>query len=80
MFTVEYCKTKAGFEVKPLKKTLINFDTLSRKGKILISTPHVCLLLIDSLEVIVHKHGLINFKEKVTKEQARKIGLIIYSL
>lgn len=81
-FKITYCKSKAGFSVKPLKKIRFNLERIKNKLKIMMDTP--ILLVVDREdplvreEIIIHSYGEIVFKKQEDTDKIAKIAKIIY--
>ncbi|MBT5022420.1 HesA/MoeB/ThiF family protein [Candidatus Woesearchaeota archaeon] len=76
-FTIQKCKTKAGWSAKPKQNLKLNLDAIKQKYETIMDTP--ILLVIDCEgEIIVHNYGEILFKELKDEEKMKKIVAEIY--
>ncbi len=80
MYTINLCKTKAGYEVKLNKRSKLNLTPLTKKFEIVVESPLVVIVKILGEDVIVHNHGTIQFKTELKeKTKVKKIAEIVYS-
>ena len=77
-FTVEPCKTKAAYSVKPKRKCSIDLSKL-KDFKIIAETPVAAVVEIEDEQVIVHKYGELKFKTLKDEEKIKKIAELIFS-
>jgi hypothetical protein len=77
LFKIELCKKKAAFTAKPQKNMSLNLDILKDKFDFSFESKLVLVLKFKKVEVIVHKHGELIFKntedEKIMEKIAKKI-------
>lgn len=77
LFKIELCKKKAAFTAKPQKNLSLNLDILKDKFDISFESKLVLIIKVKSIEIIVHKHGELIFKntedEKIMEKIAKKI-------
>ncbi len=78
-FTVERCKTKAGYSARLSREMKLDLDAVAGKFKVLLRTPILLVLNTEEGEVIVHRYGEILFKEGKDPAVMRKIAAEIYS-
>ena len=77
-FTVQKCKTRKGWSVKPKQNVKLNLNEVRKAFKVVLDTP--ILLVIDyNGEIIVHDYGEILFKDLKDEEMIKKIVREIYS-
>jgi adenylyltransferase/sulfurtransferase len=77
-FTVQKCKTRKGWSVKPKQNVKLNLDEVRKLFKVVLDTP--ILLVIDyNGEIIVHDYGEILFKDIKDEELIKKTAREIYS-
>ncbi len=75
-FSIAKCKTKATFSAKPRKQIILDLEKIKKMFTVVLETPILLVVKIEGIEVIVHKHGELLFKdsddvplmEKITKE------------
>ena len=63
MFSVEKCKTKAAYSAKLVKKGKLDLNKIKKKFEIKLETPILLVVLINGIEIIIHKHGELLFKK-----------------
>ncbi len=77
MFKIARCKGKGAFSAKLNKPRRLDFSKLKSKFDVIVDTPHVMVLKVDGIEVIVHRHSDLLFKnckdEKKMDEIAKEI-------
>ncbi len=76
-FILAKCKTKATYSAKLKQKGKLDLQKIKNKFTIVMETPILLVIKIDSLEVIVHSHGELLFKNctdtKLMEQLAEKI-------
>lgn len=83
-FTINKCKTKAAYSVKPnsnIKLDLTKIKSKSRtKFKLILDTP--ILIVVDTGitgEIIIHQHGELQFKTLEDKKEIERLSKELYS-
>ena len=61
-FDISKCKTKAGYSAKLKKGRVLNLKKIIATFNVLLETPILVVIKVDDVEVIVHKHGELYFK------------------
>jgi len=79
-FTLAKCKTRAAFSAKLRQGGKLNLEKLKAKYEIILETPLLLVLKAENLELIVHGHGEILFKNGENLAQMEKIAQEIYSI
>ncbi len=79
-FTLERCKTRAGYSARLAKDVKLNLKAIAGKFKIVLETPILLVLSTAEGEIIVHRYGEILFKEGKDLTVMKKIAEEIYSL
>lgn len=79
-FTIQKCKTRAGWSVKPVRQTKLNFAHLKRKFSVVLDTPILLVIRKEGVpgEIIVHNYGEILFKKLSDQKKMRTIAAEIY--
>lgn len=77
-FTVERCKTKAGYSARLSREMKLDLDAVAGKFKVLLRTPLLLVLNTEEGEVIVHGYGELLFKEGRELTAMKKIAAEIY--
>ena len=75
-FKLGKCKTKAAYSAKPLQKGTLNLEKVKPKFEVIMDSPILVMVKHNNIEIVVHKHGEILFKncedhefmEQTTKE------------
>ncbi|MFC1741337.1 hypothetical protein ACFL3V_02275 [Nanoarchaeota archaeon] len=76
-FTINRCKTKKGFSVKPKSNIKLNLKSISKKFKTTLDAD-VLLVIDNEGEIIVHGYGELIFKELDDKDKIKSIAEEIY--
>jgi hypothetical protein len=79
-FTVQKCKTRAGYSAKLVKQGQLDLAVLRKKFDVVMDTPVLLVLSIDGIEVIVHGYGELLFKKCDDVALAEKIAEKIYAI
>jgi hypothetical protein len=77
-FSLGKCKTKATYAAKLATAKLLDLQAIEKKFKVDFSTSVMLKLKIDDIEVLVHKHGEILFKNSSDMDKMEKIANKIY--
>lgn len=76
-FTIAKCKTKAAYAAKLKKQGKVNLNLIKEKFEVVLETPILLVVRVESVEVVVHGYGELLFKncEDITlmKEIAERI-------
>ena len=78
MFRIEKCRDKAVYSAKLDKPRRLDLKRIAAKFKTIQDTPIVLVVEVDGVEVIVHRHGELLFKNCNDMEKLRKIAEKIY--
>ncbi len=62
-FTLGKCKTKAAYSAKLRQKGKLDLDKIKRKYLLILDTPLLIVIKANGIEIIVHSHGELMFKE-----------------
>ena len=79
-FTLAKCKTKATYSAKLKTKSKLNLDKIKKKFKVVMETSILLIIKVNNLEVIVHSHGELLFKNCTDTELMEKIAKEIYEM
>ena len=77
-FTVSRCKTRAAYSAKPNKNITLNLGDVKKKFTTLIDTPIALVIKETDVEIIVHSHGELVFKNFYDEEKIKLIAEKIY--
>lgn len=80
VFEISLCKKKAAFTAKPKKNLSLDLKKLKEKFETSFDSNFVLALKIEKIEVIVHKHGEIIFKNTEDEKLMNKIAKKIYKI
>ena len=61
-FTFGKCKTKATYSAKLLQKNKLDLNKIKNKYELVMETPILLVIKINNIEIIVHQHGELLFK------------------
>ncbi|MBT7902360.1 HesA/MoeB/ThiF family protein [Candidatus Woesearchaeota archaeon] len=76
-FTIQKCKTKAGWSAKPTKQLKLNLNNIKKKFKLIMDTP-ILIVIEKKGEIIVHNYGELLFKDLKDEQEIKKIAKEIY--
>ncbi|MEK6845427.1 MAG: hypothetical protein AABY26_01600 [Nanoarchaeota archaeon] len=62
-FTLGKCKTKAAYSAKLRQKGKLDLGKIKQKYDIILDTPLLVVVKVNGIEIIVHSHGELLFKE-----------------
>lgn len=79
MFKIEKCRDKAVYSAKLDKPGRLDLKKIAWKFRTIQDTPIVLVIEVDGVEIIVHRHGELLFKDCTDMEKLKKIALKIYS-
>ena len=75
-FTLEKCKTKAGYTAKFNKK--IDLSKIRKKFEVVLDTPILVVIKVEGVEIVVHKFGEALFKRCEDVELMKKIASMLH--
>ncbi|MFH1849266.1 MAG: HesA/MoeB/ThiF family protein [archaeon] len=76
-FTIQKCKTKAAYSVKPKRNIQLDLDQIRNKFTVVADTP-ILLVIKEADEIIVHNYGELLFKTLEDKCRIEEIAKRIY--
>lgn len=79
MFEIKECKTKAGYTVKPLKKTKVDFAKIRKSFQVVFDSPLVLVIQEEGMEIVIHIYGELLIKNTKDKEKMQSIARRIYA-
>ncbi len=79
-FILGKCKTKATYSAKLKKQNKLNLKKIKEKFEVILETPILLVLKIETVEIIVHQHGEILFKKCEDLELMEQMAEDIYSV
>ena len=80
-FSIAKCKTKATFSAKPRKQQIVlNLEKIKKTFMVILDTPILLVLKIEGIEIIVHKHGELLFKNCTDTTLMEKIARDVYDV
>jgi hypothetical protein len=77
-FTLEKCKTKAAYSTKLVKGSKIDLAKVKEKFEVVLETPILLVIRVDSVEIVVHGYGELLFKGCDDIELMRSIARQVY--
>ena len=77
-FLLGKCKTKAAFSAKLRQKGKINLVKIKEKYDVVLETPILLVINVKGIEIIVHSHGELLFKNCFALELMEKLTKEIY--
>ncbi len=84
MFKTEYCKTKAGYEVKLEKPKQLNLEKIKQVFEIVADAGILLVIKVKEKEfedeVIVHDYGTLKFKKLMDEKIIKKIADDIFKV
>lgn len=73
-FTIDACSGRTGWDVEPEEEREVDLSLLpDRFDEVLVDTPHVVILKIDSGEVSVYPDASMFVKKVETREEAEDL-------
>ena len=79
-FSLGKCKTKAAFSTKLRKQGKLNLGRVKKKFEVILDTPILLVVKISGIEVIVHGHGELMFKNCKDTSLMEKIAEEVYEI
>ncbi len=81
-FTLEKCKTRAGYSAKLPSPRKLNLSCIKKEFEVLLETPILLVVKVEGLEIVVHGFGELLFKNSKEEdlEKMRKVAEKIYDL
>jgi len=79
-FSLAKCKTKAAYSAKLRFKGKLDLKKISKKYKIVMETPILLVIRTQDLEIIVHSHGELLFKNCLDVDLMEKVAAEIYTV
>lgn len=77
-FTLEKCKTKAAYSAKA--KLKLDLKKIKRKFSVILETPLLLVIKVGGIEIIVHSHGELLFKNCEDQQLMKKIAEEVYQM
>lgn len=77
-FSLGKCKTKAAFSAKLRQKGKIDLAKVKSKYEVILETPILLVIKVQGIEIIVHSHGELMFKNCSDTELMEKLAEEIY--
>jgi hypothetical protein len=82
MMTIKYslakCKTKAAYSAKLQQKGKLNLEKIKTKFETVMETPILLIIKEKDIEIIVHQHGELLFKNCQDTELMERVAEKIY--
>ncbi|MBS3123727.1 hypothetical protein J4437_03750 [Candidatus Woesearchaeota archaeon] len=79
-FTLGKCKTKAAYSTKLKQRGKIDLNKIKHKYQVTLETPLLLVIKIESIEIIVHGHGELFFKDCSDLDFMEKTAQEIYEI
>lgn len=77
-FSLARCKTKATYSAKLRQKGKLDLKKVKEKFEIIMETPILLVIKVEGVDVIVHEHGELLFKNCEDIELMERIAKEIY--
>lgn len=77
-FTVEKCKSRAGYSANLQKQQKLNLQQIQSQFEVVLETPILLVIRVEGVEVVVHGYGELLFKHCTDTELMNKIAEKIY--
>ncbi len=77
-FSFGKCKTGVSYAARLMQKGTLNLNKIKKKYEVVMETPILLVVKVKGIEVIVHEHGKLLFKECQDVELMEKIVEEIY--
>lgn len=77
-FSIELCKTKAGYEATLPKPTPLNVDALRKHYTVREDAGIILVIHVDDEDVIVHQYGKLIFKTLTDNKKITQLAMKIY--
>lgn len=74
LFTLEKCKTKAGYAAKLPSSRKLNLALIKQQFEVVLETPILLVIREQGLEIVVHGYGELLFKDGGGDEDKRRGG------
>ena len=81
-FTLEKCKTRAGYSAKLPSSRKLNLVKIKKEFKTILETPILLVIKERGLEIVVHGYGELLFKNGTAEqlEVMRKVAEKVYEV
>ncbi len=79
-FTLGKCKTRAAFSAKLQQKGKLDLLKIRKKYETILETPILLVIKVRGIEIVVHSHGELMFKECEDTEFMENTSKEIYEL
>lgn len=79
-FTLGKCKTRAAFSAKLQQKGKLDLLKIRKKYETILETPILLVIKVRGIEIIVHSHGELMFKECEDQKFMEEVSNEIYEL
>ncbi|MFA6461100.1 MAG: hypothetical protein WCV90_02445 [Candidatus Woesearchaeota archaeon] len=79
-FTLGKCKTRAAFSAKLTQKGKLDLNKIKKKYETILDTPILLVIKVKGIEIVVHSHGELMFKECEDTDVMEKTAEEIYEL
>ncbi|MEK6938228.1 MAG: hypothetical protein AABX04_04245 [Nanoarchaeota archaeon] len=79
-FTLGKCKTRAAFSAKLQQKGKLDLLKIRKKYETILETPILLVIKVNGVEIVVHSHGELMFKECEDVEFMERTSREIYDL
>jgi molybdopterin-synthase adenylyltransferase len=77
-YTLAKCKTRAAYSAKPKRNMKLNLGKVKKSFEIVLDTPIVVVIKEQNVEIIVHNHGELIFKNSDNQELMNQLARKIY--
>jgi hypothetical protein len=79
-FTLGKCKTKAAYSAKLRQRGKLDLGKIKQKYETILDTPLLVVVKVKGIEIIVHSHGELMFKECEDVDWMEKMAEEIYGV
>jgi len=80
LFTLGKCKTRAAFSAKLKQKGTLDLEKIKKYFTVLLETPILIVIKEEGMEIIVHGHGELLFKNGADLSLMEKTAENIYEV
>ena len=79
-FSLSKCKSKAAYSTKLKKRQRLNLHEISNNYEVVLETPILLVIKVENIEIIVHKHGELMFKNCFDTDLMERIAEEVYEV
>ena len=79
-FSIAKCKSKAAFSAKLRQRASLDLAKIKKKFEIILDTPILLVIKVKDVEIIVHGHGELLFKQSAPMDILEEIAKEVYAV